>query len=1201
MKLREIFRFEIGQQSRRVSTWLYFAALLGITFQLTREAYAGNARSGGYFLNASFVIATVTLFGSIVGLVVPAAVAGSAAARDAQTRMHPLLYAAPVSKSAYLGGRFLAAFALNALILAAIPAGFLAAVLAPGVEAELIGPFRPAAYLGAYLVLALPNAFIATALLFSMAALSRRAVVSYLGAVLLLVTALLNWQFVAGYLGRWELAKLLDPMGLTAMAELSRVWTPVEKNTRLVGLEGSLLWNRLLWLGFALGVLALTHLRFRFAHPAARAGWSRGAGRPGASGDAPPARRAPIAVPRARRAFGAATRLRQLLAIVGESFREVMVGWGGLALAALAGIRVLVGPELMEHMGVPLFPTTTRLAGVLAHAGDVDRLVVPLLIVFYAGELVWREREAGLSEMADAAPVPEWVSFLGRFLGLALVLVAAQVLMTAAAMLVQLRMGYHDFEVGVYGQVLFGLQLAEYLLFALLALAVHVLVDQKHLGYLVVVMAYGIRVFAAELGIEHNLLVFGSDPGWSYTDMRGFGPFLAPWMWFKLYWAAWTLLLAVAAKLLWRRGTEGGPGSRLRMARRRFTPSAAWAAAVAAGLILTLGGFVFYNTNVLNDYRPASAEAERRAEYERRYGRYAAVPQPRMTGTRLHVEIHPARREVEVRGAYRLVNRSAVPIDTVHVATDADVTTRAVSFSRAATRVLADRELGHQIHVLAQPLRPGDSLEMRFTVRFAPRGFPNHDVDASVAENGTHFEVGDWLPAIGYQRGRELAGVGERRVHGLAPRAAARSLHDAAARWDVTGRERVSVQAVVGTAADQTAVAPGTLRRSWTESGRRYFHYATDAPVPNHYPIFSARYAVHEAAWKDASGQTVQIQVLHHPEHAWNLDRMVRSLQASLDYFTRHFGPYPHRQIRLVEAAGAGVGLRAHPINIRYWEGFALLNPDGDPRGIDFPFAVVAHEVAHQWWGGQVAPADVEGAPLLSESLAWYSAMEVVEETYGPEHLRRLLGLFRESYLTPRARAAVPLLRASDWFQSYRKGPFAMYALREYVGEERVNAALRRLLAKHGPGAPPLPTSLDLYRELRAVTPDSLRYLLHDLFEANTFWEIAAERATAEQTGTGAWRVTLDVQARKVVVDSAGAETGVPMDDLVEVGVFAAADGAGPGEPLYLRMHRVRSGEQRITVTVPGKPARAGIDPRSLLIDVEPGDNVREVIAPRPE
>ena len=242
-----------------------------------------------------------------------------------------------------------------------------------------------------------------------------------------------------------------------------------------------------------------------------------------------------------------------------------------------------------------------------------------------------------------------------------------------------------------------------------------------------------------------------------------------------------------------------------------------------------------------------------------------------------------------------------------------------------------------------------------------------------------------------------------------------------------------------------------------------------------------------------------------------------------------------------------------------------------------------------------LTPAPVEGAALLGESLAWYSALGVVEETFGREHLRRLLGMMRGVYLIPSARANVPLLRADDWFLAYRKGPFAMYALREYVGAVPVNGALRRLLERHGSGKPPLATSLDLYRELRAVTPASLHSLLVDLFEANTFWELATQSVAAEQTSTGEWQVTLDVQARKVVVDTAGVETERPMDDLIEVGVFTGAPGTELGEALYLQMHRIRSGKQRITVTVPSQPTRAGIDPRNLLIDVEGNNNLKEI------
>ncbi len=234
----------------------------------------------------------------------------------------------------------------------------------------------------------------------------------------------------------------------------------------------------------------------------------------------------------------------------------------------------------------------------------------------------------------------------------------------------------------------------------------------------------------------------------------------------------------------------------------------------------------------------------------------------------------------------------------------------------------------------------------------------------------------------------------------------------------------------------------------------------------------------------------------------------------------------------------------------------------------------------------------------MTESLAWYTAMGVMDEGYGGEQQRRLVNYMQETYETPRTPAAVPLLRASsDWFLLYRKGPLALYALSKYVGKEPINLALRRLFEKHGRGMPPLPTSLDLYRELQAVTPDSHQYLLRDLFETNTFWEFETKQAQAtQQPESGNWQVILDVEARKVMVDEKGVETEAPMNDWVEIGVFAPAeDEQKQGEPLYLQMHRIVSGQQTITVTVPSKPDRAGIDPSHLLIDLKTIDNIKKV------
>lgn len=1204
MKFREVFRFEFAYGIRRLQTWLIFAAVSTIAYLLTRGNFLEDATKQDFYLNAPFVVAFVTAMSCLFWLLVGATIAGDAAARDVATGMHPLTYTTPVRKDEYLGARFLAALALNALLMLAVPVGILISVHAPGVEARLVGPFRPAAYLTAYGLLSLPSAFIGTAIQFAWAALGRRPIAGYVGSLILFAVAYGGMFTVGFFLEQESLSPLFDAFGqVHIVSETTALWTPFEKNTRLIRLEGTLLYSRFIWLGVALSALAFTYARFRFAHPTLSPFWSRLTRRQLAHAPMSVGRdvvSAPISVPQVRQSFGLETYARQTCLLAWTSFRTIAIGRGGLVAApVIAGFVVLFVSQSMYDMDTPLVPRSVHVLTFL-RASLTDPMtpwvVIPLLIVLYAGELVWRERDAGLGEITDAAPIPDWIRFLGKFLGLSLFLIVLMAFLTLGGIGAQVWLGYYTFEVGLYGRILFGLQLPEYLLFAVLALVVQGLVGQKYAGHLVTLVVYSCVVFASMLlGINHDLLVYGAGPAWTYSDMRGFGTSLGPWAWFKFYWAAWALGLAVVARLLWVRGMEGGLRARLRMARGRFTRPTAWTAAVAGVLILMLCGFLFYNTNVVNEYVTDSEQTARSAEYERRYKRYENLPQPRVTATRLHIELYPERRAAEIRGTYRLVNFGPIPIDSIHVAPVRGVETGAVTFDRAAVRVLADDDLGHRIYALRQPLRPGDALRLSFAVRVEPRGIRAGDL-AAVMPNGTYFTSEYWLPAIGYQPSRELVSAKDRRAQRLAPRPLVPSLYDLGPRQ--SGRERTNFEAVMGTSAGQVAVAPGTLRRTWTRNGRRYFHYASDAPIGTEQAFFSANYALREARWNPSagSGQAVLIQLYHDPRHGANVDRLLRSAQASLNHYSRQYGPYPYRHLRLIENPVRGMGAHADASSIDYGQGFSLYNPEQDRRGLDFPFAVMAHEVAHQWWGVQLPAAPVEGIGLLTESPAWYSALGVVEETYGREHMRRLLRFFRKPHIIPPIRQAMPLLRGADPYAGYRKGPFALYGLSEYVGKDRVDLAYRRMIERYGSGASPLPTSLDLYRELRAVTPDSLRTLLHDLFAANTVWELETERATAKQTAAGAWRITLHLKARKVVVSPTGVETEVPMNDWVEIGAFApTGEGAEFGETLYLRKHRIRSGQQILTVTVPRQPSDAGIDPYHLLYELERFDNVEEV------
>ena len=117
MKLITIFRFEFSYLVQQLSTWLYLAVLLTFTIVMDFLITPGD----GVYVNNTFHITAMTVIGGFIWLMMGAAIAGDAAARDIRTRMHPLTYTMPVSKVEYLGGRFLAAFAINALLVLSLP------------------------------------------------------------------------------------------------------------------------------------------------------------------------------------------------------------------------------------------------------------------------------------------------------------------------------------------------------------------------------------------------------------------------------------------------------------------------------------------------------------------------------------------------------------------------------------------------------------------------------------------------------------------------------------------------------------------------------------------------------------------------------------------------------------------------------------------------------------------------------------------------------------------------------------------------------------------------------------------------------------------------------------------------------------------------------------------------------------------------
>jgi ABC-2 type transport system permease protein len=234
----------------------------------------------------------------------------------------------------------------------------------------------------------------------------------------------------------------------------------------------------------------------------------------------------------------------------------------------------------------------------------------------------------------------------------------------------------------------------------------------------------------------------------------------------------------------------------------------------------------------------------------------------------------------------------------------------------------------------------------------------------------------------------------------------------------------------------------------------------------------------------------------------------------------------------------------------------------------------------------------VQGATSIDETMAQYTALMVMKHHFGPESMKKFLRYELDGYL--RGRGAErneenPLYRVdpNQGYIHYNKGALVMYELQDYIGEDKVNEAIREFLQAHAFKDGPYPTSLELEGYFRKVTPPEYQYLFDDLFQNITLYDDRALSADYVQRPDGKYDVHLTVEAKKVRADGRGEEHAVPLHDLIDIGVLDAN-----GKFLYLQKHKIEQEKTDITVTVDKVPAQAGIDPVDKLIDRNPDDNV---------
>ena len=1185
--LLAIAGFEARQRLKLLSTWVYFAMFLALAMLwmaaaggVFRDAYVSFG--GRVFINAPRSISLTVAFLGCLGVIVMAAMMGRSVQQDFEYDMHHFFFSAPIRKHDYVFGRFLGAAATLAIVFSSIVLGAWLGTFIPGVEPDRLGPPSLWMYLRPYLFLTLPNVFIFGSLFFVLAALTRRMLPVYVSSVVMMIGYIVA-PSLARDLDYKTLAALIDPFGTTALIRLTEYWTISERNSRLIPFEDVYLVNRAVWCGFALVVLLLGYWRFHFVASIDQRAARRG--------EADPPRLSNAAMGTAERPdFARQAMLPLLLGSTWLNFRESVKNVY-FAVIALAGILTVVAGSLdMGSMfGTVTYPVTYKVLELITGTYSLFMLIVT---TFYAGELIWREREARVAQMLDALPLPSWVPLLAKLLAL----IGLQALMLAIAMLcgmlIQLFRGYFALEPSLYLHTLFLIEWPHYILVAVLAVALQVLINQKYLAYFAMILYYLATVTFGSLGLDHPMLMYATFPHVTYSQMNGFGHFLARQRWFELYWGGAAIMLVALAMVFWPRGCNAELGSRLQLARRNLSTAVLAAFGAGGALFIGAGAILFYNLHVAGDYQTAWRKDEQFAQYEKRYKRLSTMPQPRILDVSIRADLVPEQRSMRVTGVYQLENRSGVPLTQVFISQNRDALP-AVRFSVPFRATLLDRERGFYGYTLATPLAPGARMTMTFELAYQPRGILGYASDTPVVANGTYFR-NDALPRIGYQPALELLDDRDRKRHDLAARApmpAAGDPRGLANNYIANDADWINFDCVISTSPDQIAVAPGTLQKEWMANGRRHFHYRMDKPILHYYGIQSARYEVRHDRWQD-----VTIDIYYHPGHDYNLERIIKGAKAGLAYNTRHFGPYQHKELRVVEFPRYSDHAEAYPGTIPYSEsaGFIAKVDDDNPKDIDYPFYITAHEVAHQWWGHQIVGGATRGSTVLSETLAEYSALMAMKDSFGPTRMRRFLRYDLDRYLMGRAlekKHELPL--AENEHQSYihyHKGSLAMVQLQDAIGEDKVNAVLHGLLAGYAFRSAPYPSVTTLTAALRAAAPPAQAYLIDDLFYHIVLFENRAVAATASKLPDGRYAVHLSASASKMRAGELGDEKEAKLGDVIEFGVDDRE-----GRALLRQRRLVGTREVKVTMVVNGRPAKAGIDPDNKLIDGKPGDNMVEI------
>ncbi|MGB5990580.1 MAG: M1 family aminopeptidase [Marinifilaceae bacterium] len=1193
---KEILLFELRRAFRSPSLYIYWGILFLIAFLLMNLA-------GGAFESLTMSIAGDNLkvnspgllniiFGifSYIGIFIVASVTSTIVIKDFRYDTLSLVFTTRIKKSQYILGRFTAAFILNLIVFTAVGFGTYIGTIMPYLRSEYFGEFMWAAYLNPYAARIIPNIFFITAIFFSLSLLLRNVIVNWLSILAFYILYAIGSSLLKDLDSR-NIAALLDPFGMIASLVVTTGTTASEMNKETVSVEGIYLMNRILWISIGVLSLFLAYMKFEFsfALKAVKLIIRKKRLAPVAKEET---KKEHFNLPQTHRNNSIGSLLKILKHQISFELKYLSKNVYFIIISLIAIIFMFVSSKAIGKMfDTQTYPVTYQVIDILK--GSLS-IFLYIIIILFSGELLSRDKAYKIDEIVNTQTVKRWILLVSKMISLAIAVAGLLLLMILCGILFQANADYYNFEISQYFISIFGLEYIKYILLIGMAFFVHSLINNKYIGYVIlIVFMIWQNIFAGSI-LQHNLLIFGSSPEWFYSDMNGYGFSIFPYWAFKTYWLLFTVILVIISNLFLVVQSKNNLKARLLLVKTRLNKGVRISLISVTVLFIICGTYIFVNTNITNTFKTAYSQEEQMVSYEKLYKKYQNITQPKITDVKLNADIYPKTGKLHIEGTYWLKNKSSKKIECIHVNQNKYI--KHLSIERNNKLISADKYNDYYIYSLNEALQSGDSIKLKFTLISDAKGFTNSGKNNIAHKNGTFFN-NRYFPSIGYNSDNELMGKKVRAKHNLIPKAVNLAIDDKngiSRNFITSDSDFINFEATVSTSSDQIALTPGRLVNKWEKDGRNYFHYRMQTKMINFYAILSAKYDVYKEKHKIPGGKEIEISIYHHPMHKYNLKTMARGVKQSLDYYSKTYSDFQYDQLRIVEFPRFSSFAQSFPNMIPFSEGIGFIadlrelnkkDVPFDELKIDYPFYVTAHEMAHQWWAHQTIAANVEGAQMLMESVTQYSAFKVMEKYYGKQNMKKFLRSETFRYLNSRKNESYeekPLSKvaSNQGYIYYQKGGQALYAIDDYIGGDKLSNALKELNKKYAFKGAPYPTTNDFLDILEPKVPDSLKYFVNDIMNKITLYDNDVRSAHYTRNEDFEYLTEIEIEGEKYYADGKGEETKANMNDLVEIGIYNVK-----GKQVMLKKVRLLSGLHKYKFKLNRKPSEIIIDPYYKIID----------------